>query len=93
MASTLLTIRTDAKVKKQAAHVAESLGFSLSAVVNAYLRQLIKTKRVEFAESYEPTTYFKRVIAQAEKDRKAGKNMSPAFHTMKDALAWLNKQR
>lgn len=93
MADTLITVRTDSKIKKEAARVAESLGFSLSAVINGYLRKFVKTRRVDFAESYEPTPYLERILRQAEKDRKTGKNTSPAFDSIKDALAWLNKQR
>jgi addiction module RelB/DinJ family antitoxin len=91
MSSTLLTVRMDTKIKKQAAKVAESLGFTLSSVVNGYLRQLIKQKRVDFSESYEPTPYLERMIKQARKERAKGKG-SPIFDNMSDALAWLNKQ-
>jgi addiction module RelB/DinJ family antitoxin len=89
----VLNVRIDSKVKKEAAKVAETLGFTLSAVVNATLRNLIKTKSVNFSESYEPTPYLARIIKQARKDRESGKNMSPMFENMNDALAWLNKQK
>lgn len=88
MADTLLTVRTDTKVKKEAAKVAESLGFTLSSLVNAYLRKLIKTKRVDFAESYEPTPYLKRLIKQAEKEYKEGKTLS--FKNPADALRYVD---
>ncbi len=93
MSSTILNVRIDSKIKKEAAKVAETLGFTLSAVVNATLRNLIKTKSVNFSESYEPTPYLGRIIKQAEKDRKEEKNMSPAFTNAKDAIAWLHRQR
>ena len=93
MADAVLNVRTDAKLKREAAKVADSLGFSLSSVVNASLRKLVKTKRVDFAESYEPTPRLARSIRQAEKDRKAGKNMSPIFDNAKDAIAWLHRQK
>lgn len=93
MADAVLNVRTDRRLKKDAAKVAESLGFTLSSVVNAYLRRLVKTRRVDFAESYEPTPYLARIIRQAEKDIKERKNLSPAFDNAKDAIAWLKKQR
>lgn len=93
MKTTVLNVRTDPKVKKEAARVAESLGFTLSSLMNAYLRNLIKTKSVNFSESYEPTPYLARILKQAEKDRKAGKNISPGFSNAKDAIAWLQRQR
>ncbi len=91
MNTAILTIRTEPAVKKQAQKVAESLGFSLSTLVNAYLRNFLKTKTVHFQENYEPTPYLKRVIRQTEKDIKKGKNMSPMFDNAKDAVAWLHQ--
>ena len=93
MNTTLLTVRTDKKVKTQAAKIAESLGFTLSSLVNAYLRQFIKTKEVHFEENYTPTRYLERAIKQAQKDRLTGKNISPKFDSIDDALAWLNHKR
>jgi len=91
--TTLLTVRTDKKIKMQASRVAASLGFTLSSLINGYLRQLIKTKEIHFHESYEPTPYLERLIKQARKDRKTGKNVSPAFDNINDAVAWLNRKR
>ncbi len=89
MADTLLTVRTDSRIKKEAARVAEALGFSLSSVINGYLRKLIKTRRIDFSESYEPTPYLKRVIKQVEKDYKEGKYIS--FEKPEDALRYLDR--
>lgn len=92
MNTAILTIRTEPTVKKQAQKVAESLGFSLSTLVNAYLRSFLKTKTVHFQESYEPTPYLKRILKQTQKDIKEGKNISPAFDNAKDAIAYLDAQ-
>lgn len=90
--TSLLTVRTDTKLKKQAAKIASRLGFTLSSIVNAYLKDFVKTKTVHFEERYEPTPYLKRVIKTVEKDIKSGKNLSPAFDNAKDAIAYLNAQ-
>ena len=88
MNTILLTVRTNKKVKTQAAKVAKALGFNLSSLINGYLRQLIKTKEVHFQESYEPTPYLKRLIKQAEKERKEGKYIS--FPNGRDAVRYLD---
>lgn len=93
MADAVIHVRTDAKLKREAAKIADSLGFTLSSVINASLRKLIKTRRVDFEESYEPTPYLKRILRQVDKDIKEGKNLSPAFDNAKDAIAWMKKQR
>jgi addiction module RelB/DinJ family antitoxin len=94
MNTAILNVRTDKKIKSQAMKVASNLGFSLSTLVNAYLRNLIRTKRVQFADDVElePTPYLIRQIKKAEKEYKEG-NVSPAFTNAHDALAWLNNPK
>jgi addiction module RelB/DinJ family antitoxin len=88
MNNALLSIRTDAKLKKEAAVLADSLGFSLSSLVNAYLRQFVKTKTVHFESSYEPTPYLKRMINQARKEHAEDKSVS--FSNSQDAVRYID---
>lgn len=91
MRSAVINIKTDPKIKTRAQKVASKLGFSLSGLINAYLRQLVKSKTVYFSlSSEEPTEYLLRSLAQSEKDRKAGR-ISPTFETAEDAIAWLKR--
>jgi addiction module RelB/DinJ family antitoxin len=90
MNDTFINIRTDKKLKQEATKVADNLGFSLSTILNAYLKQLVKTKTIHFEESYEPTPYLKRLIKEADKELAEGKG-SPIFDNAKDAVAWLHR--
>lgn len=91
MNTTAIYIRTEPKVKAKAQKVAKELGFSLSSLVNAWLRQLIKTKRVNFsAQEEEPSEYLIKAIKDAEEALKKGK-ASPVFDNAKDAIAWLHR--
>jgi len=94
MNTTMLTVRTDKKIKAEAMKVASRLGFSLSTLINAYLRNLIRTKRVHFADDVqlEPTPYLKRLFREADKDIENG-NISPSFDNADDAIAWLNNPK
>ncbi len=90
MNTAVVNVKVNPKIKKQAQKGAEDLGLSLSSVVNAYLRQLIKTRRVEFSDvRLELTPWAKRMLRESEKDVKAGR-VSPSFKNAKDAIAWLN---
>lgn len=92
MRDAVINIKTDAKIKAQAQKVASKLGFSLSALINAYLRQLVKSKTVYFSlTSEEPTDYLLNALAESEKDRKAGR-VSPKFNSPEDAIAWLKEK-
>lgn len=44
-----ITIKVDRETKEKAQQIAKELGFSLSSIVKAYLRHLIKTKTVHFS--------------------------------------------
>ena len=92
MNTAVIITKTEPEVKIKAQKVAKDLGLSLSSLINAWLRQLIKTKTVTFsASSEEPSDYLKQIIHQAEKNLRAGK-ASPSFKTGEEAVAWLEKQ-
>ena len=92
MNTAAIYIKTEPKMKAEAQKVARELGFSLSSLVKAWLRQLIKTKTVTFsAEDEIPNEYTRAILKQAEEDYKKG-NTSPAFKTGEEAVAWLEKQ-
>ena len=44
----MLNVKTDKEVKEKARETAHSLGMSLSAIINAYLAQFIRTEEVHF---------------------------------------------
>ncbi len=91
MQRAVLNVKVNPLTKERAKEVAENMGFSLSALVNAFLTQLIKTKSVEFHVDEVPTPAVQKILRQAQKNRKAGKG-SPIFDNGEDAVAWLKKQ-
>lgn len=91
MNTAVVITKTEPEVKKKAQQLAKELGVSLSSLLNAYLRQLIRTRKVEFDLGEEPSDYLIKDIKQAQRDRKAGR-ASPIFETGEEAAAWLKKQ-
>lgn len=89
--STGIYIRINQSTKEKAQEVAGKLGFSLSTLIKAYVKQLIKTKRVDFSLDRNVSQYFIDSIKRAEKDIAEG-NVSPGFKTGKAAVDWLEKQ-
>lgn len=87
-----INIKTEPEVKARAQRIARGLGFSLSSLVNTWLKQFVKTKSVTFsARDEEPSEYLISMIKRSEEDYKKG-NTSPRFDNAKDAIAWLEKQ-
>lgn len=92
MNSTAIYVKTELHTKKEAQKVAKELGLSLSAIVNGFLKQFIKTKTVTFSANDEiPNRSTIASMKRADVNYKKGKT-SPLFASGEDAVAWLEKQ-
>lgn len=91
MNTAVINIKTDINLKKQAMAIADELGFSISSLFNAFLKNLVRTKTVSFSLENEshPTKYFINNLRASRADIKAGRK-SPSFTNAKDAIKWLN---
>jgi len=87
---TIINIKTDKEVKENAQKVAADLGLTLSAVVNASLKQFIRSKEVYFSAIPRMTPGLEELIGRVQKDYSSGKNISPVFNNAKEALDYLN---
>ena len=87
--TTVLNVKIDPKIKNKARKVAEELGFSLSAAVNALLRDLIRTKTLNVSALEEkPSARLLASIKAAERDHKEGKTIK--FSSGEEALKFLD---
>jgi addiction module RelB/DinJ family antitoxin len=91
MNTAVINIKTEPQTKREAQQIAAEIGVSLSALINAYLKKLIRTKKVEHALDETPNTYFIKTIKEAEQNYKKG-NYSPVFKTGEEAVKWLEEQ-
>lgn len=89
---TVINVKTEKEVKKEAQKVAQELGFSLSAIINAQLRQLIKEKETYFSVTPRMTLYLEKIVKQAKEDYKNRKNISPIFSSAKESLDYLHSK-
>ena len=92
MNTAAIYIKTQPEVKAKAQKIAKSLGLSLSTLLDTWLRQLVKTKRVTFsAEEERPSKYLIESLKKSEEQLKKGET-SPTFDNAKDAIKWLHDQ-
>lgn len=91
MNTAVINIKTEPKTKREAQKIAQKIGVSLSSLINAYLKNLIRTKKVEFDLAEEPSEYLIKAMKKADKDLKEGK-ASPVFKTGEEAVKWLEEQ-
>lgn len=89
---TVLNVKTDKDVKEKAQALAKHLGIPLSTVVNAYLKEFVYTGEFRIAREPELRPEVKRELRKSLADTKAGKNVSPGFTHVDDAVAWLNNR-
>lgn len=88
MKTAAISVKIDPKVKHAAQKVASELGFSLSDIVNASLKNLVRSKTVSYS-LLEPSPMLKRAIESARRDRVKGKLIGP-FSNAADFLKSLH---
>ncbi|HLC49339.1 MAG TPA: hypothetical protein VJI96_03080 [Candidatus Andersenbacteria bacterium] len=89
MAKTTINIKADKDVKVKAQKIAHDLGMPLSTVMNAYLKQFIRTREVHFVVEDKLKSGTKRRLDRLQKDAIEGKDISPSFDSAEDAIRYL----
>jgi len=87
--NTTMTIKVDKDVKSKAQATAKQMGLPLSTLINAYLREIAATGRVELSVVEEMTPQMERIIRQAEKEIAAGETSGP-FYNIEEAETYLD---
>lgn len=87
---TVINIKTDKEVKEKAQKTAKDLGFPLSTIINAYLKQFLRDKELHFSVGYHMSSNLEKLLAGVEEDVKYGKNMAGPFKTAKEMDAYLD---
>ncbi len=95
MPTTVMSIKTEKEVKEEAQKLAKKMGFPLGTLVNAFLRQFIRDKAVNFSmeKDYRMSKALEKELGEIEKDIKKGKNISPSFKNAKDMINYLNNAK
>ncbi len=88
--NTVISVKIDKEVKASAQEVANSAGLTLSTLVNAYLRQVAATRRIELYAPEQMTPKLEKLIEEVEAELKNGK-ASKEFDSVEEFLADLKK--
>lgn len=90
MSQTPVTIKIDTDVKIEAQKLAKSLGLSLSSIVENKLKEVIRDRQVVFTEEFIPNEKTSKILAEADADIKAGRNLSGPFDSVDELMEHLN---
>lgn len=91
MNTTVINIKTDKNLKKDAQRLAKNFGLPLSTVVNTYLREFVREKRIVFSEPPTPNAKTRKILDRAIADIKAGKNLVGPFESAREMMESLRK--
>ncbi len=89
---TMINIKADMEVKKNAQKIAGDLGLTLSAIINSYLKQLIRNKSIYLSTIPQMTPELEELIGRAEEDYKKKRNISPVFSDPDEMLKYLHSK-
>jgi len=89
---TVIHIRADKEVKKNAAEAAKELGLSLSDVINAALRNFIRTREVIFSNIPQMTPELEKFLGQVDEDIKHKRNLVGPFYSAKEMDEYLDSK-
>ena len=87
---TVIHIKADREVKENAAKAAKDLGLNLSDVINASLRNFIRTREITFSDVPQMTPELEKLLVRVEKDIKNNKNLAGPFKNAKEANDYLD---
>jgi len=90
MHKAVINIKSDVVLKKKASAVAARLGLPLGTIINNYLRQLVRERRVLFEEPLKPNKATAKRLRAIDRDIVAGRNLSPIFSTIAEMDAHLD---
>ncbi len=89
---TTLHTKIDKDVKEKAQLLANELGIPISTIINSQLREFVRSGTFQVAREPQLKESVWKEILKASKDAKDGKNISPEFTNVEDAMKWLNSK-
>jgi len=81
---TIINIKTEKNIKTHAQKLAKEMGFSLSAIINAYLRQFLRNKEVYFTITPKISPELESLLGKTEFDIQRNKNISRILSSQKE---------
>lgn len=86
---TVLNLKIDKALKVQAQKTAEDFGIPLGTLMNAFLRQFVRTKEVNLDLAYQPTKYLADIIRESRAEYARGEVGEP--FTGEEFIKYLKK--
>lgn len=89
---TVLNVKIDAELKKQAQEVAKALGLPVSTLVASSLKDIVLRRSITISDEPRLRPEVEQELLQLSQDAKKGKNLSPVFEDVEESFRWLDAQ-
>ncbi|MDR2975658.1 MAG: hypothetical protein LBV00_13295 [Propionibacteriaceae bacterium] len=91
MSTTVMNVKVDVDLKREAQSLARSLGIPLSAVVSSSLKAFVAAREITFRDDERLAPSVEAELLQMSADAQAGQwdDFSPSFDNSHEAIAWL----
>lgn len=90
MNTAVINIKTDPKLKRELKGVAKELGLPVGTIINAYIRELVRERRVVFSVPPSLSQRTKRMLQAIDRDIRNKKNTDGPFF-LQEAIAYLDR--
>ena len=90
MSTANLSIRVDAKLKKDVESCLEDMGMNMSTAINIYLKQIVKQRAIPFRVTASPEVNRETIEAIAEGVRLANDPSATGYRDMNSLIEALN---
>lgn len=89
---TVLNVKIDKELKKQAQAAARAIDLPVSTIVTASLREFVRTRSITIRDEGILKPEIVAELIQISADAKKGINVSPTFDTVEESFEWLDKE-
>jgi addiction module RelB/DinJ family antitoxin len=90
--TTVLNVKIDKQLKRQAQEVAKALGLPVSTLVTASLRDVVSRRSITISDEPWLKPEVEAELLKISAEAKKGVNVSPAFSSADESIAWLKQE-
>lgn len=90
--TTVLNVKIDDALKKEAQAAAKAIGLPISTVVAAGLREFVRTRSITISDTPRLKPEVEKELLRLSKNARENKDVSPAFDNLEDAFTWLDSE-
>ncbi len=90
--TTVLNVKIDKELKRQAQETAKALGLSVSTIVSAMLKDIVARRSITITDQPRLRPEVEAELLKISAEAKKGINVSPTFESVEESFAWLDKE-